>query len=456
MASVGLIYLNKNKTIHMGLAHISAVLKQNGHKVAMFDTVFMSDKEISEKIENSDIQIAMFSVNSMEYVHAVNLSNRIKKCKPDVYTLFGGWHILIDPDDVIKNDSVDMICLGEGEYAALDVADNVEKLDSITDIPNIWFKRDDKIIKNQVRELADLDELPYPDRDVFPMEYLADNGLFLFSTTRGCPYRCSYCCNYKMVDLYKEVGCRYLRHRNIQSCIDEMLYLKGRYDIQEFFFIDEMFLTNQKRVKDFCEAYVKNDIGISFGFMARVEYINEEIMKILKDAGCSRIHFGIESGNEEIRKKYLNRQMTNEQIINAFQLCKKYGVRTVSFNMIGHPFETKETIKDTFDLNRKCEPSGFQMSIMYPFVGTKIRDIFKESGLFDSSKELEDKKHTYHESYITKNNNVSFSYMKHQQTYMRLFFTHSKLFAKLSLFLPVFLLDKYIYGISLFYKKFRG
>jgi radical SAM superfamily enzyme YgiQ (UPF0313 family) len=440
----------------MGLAYISAVLKQHNHKVILFDTCFISDKEIINEVKKSDIQLLMFSVHSMAYNHAIELSSRIKTVRPDIYTLFGGWHILIDPDDVINNDSVDMLCIGEGEYAALDVADNIDRLDTITNIPNIWFKHDGKVIKNEVRVLENLDKLPYPDRELFDVSCLSDsNGLFHFITMRGCPYNCSFCCNYKMIDLYKDIGCRYIRFRSIDSCIKEMLFLKKVYSPKEFFFTDEMFLTDHNRVKEFCKKYIENKVGIPFGFMARVEHITEELLRILKDAGCNRIHLGIESGNEQLRRKYLNRHMTNEQIIDAFDLCHRYGLYTASFNMIGLPFETKETIKDTFDLNKRCNPTVFQITILYPFHGTKIRDIYQNNNLLDTYGEEHNRKDEYYYSCITKNKTISFSYIKHQQVFMNIYFNYSKLFANISLYLPLFLLKKYNAGLSMFYEAVK-
>jgi radical SAM superfamily enzyme YgiQ (UPF0313 family) len=437
----------------MGLAYISAILKQHGHKVVLYDTAFVSVDYIIKEIGCSDIEIAMFSVHSIVYEQAVELSKELKKVKPDIYVLFGGWHVSIDPDGVIANDSVDMVCIGEGEYAALDVADDLIRCD----VPNIWYKKYGKIIKNDVRPLGSLDDLPFPDREIFNRECLEDNnGLFHFSTMRGCPYSCNFCCNYKMVDLYRDISCKYVRFRSIDNVIEEMLYLKEKYHPHEFFFTDEMFLTDHNRVKEFCKAYKEQGVGIPFGFMARVEHITDELLFILKDAGCSRIHLGIESGNEELRKKYLNRHMSNQQIIDAFDLCHKYNIFTASFNMIGLPFETKKTINDTFELNKRCNPDIFQMTILYPFYGTKIRDIYNDNGLLDVGKETGDRKDNYYDSCITRNPNLSFSYIKHQQVFMNLFFNYSELLGKIALYLPGFLLDKYNHGVAKVLGVLRG
>lgn len=454
LTSVGLVYLNNSKTIHLGLAYISAVLKQHNHKVVLFDSAFTPVNEIVEKIKDSDIQVAMFSVHSIVYKQAVHLSSQLKQVKPGIKILFGGWHILIDPEDVIRNDSVDMICIGEGEYAALDVADNINDPDKLTVTPNVWFKKNNEIIKNPVRVLGDINSLPFPDRDIFHRECLSDpSGLFHFLTMRGCPYSCSFCCNYKIIDLYKKTGCSYIRFRDIDKCIDEMKLLKTRYNPKEFFFTDEMFLTKQKRVWDFCKKYKESDIGIPFGFMARVEHITDSILKVLKDAGCRRIHFGVESGNETLRTTFLNRHMSNQDIIDAFNLCHKHGIYTASFNMIGLPFETKKTIDDTLKLNKCIKPNIFQVTILYPFVGTKIREVYKKQGLLDKNRENNIKENNYYDSCITHSPFVSFSYIKHMQIFMNLYFNHSKFFAKLSFLIPTLLLNKYNHGIILLKKR---
>lgn len=449
MTSVGLVYLNNSKTIHMGLAYISAVLKQHNHKVVLFDSAFTPVETIVKEISNSDIQIVMFSVHSIVYNQAIGISKKLKQVKPDIKILFGGWHVLIDPENVISNDSVDIICIGEGEYASLDIANDLNRID----IPNLWFKKNSKIIKNPIRMLENIDNLPEPDRDLFNPSCLSDSsGLFHFLTMRGCPYRCSFCCNYKMIDIYKKIGCSYIRFRSINSCIDEMKIVKKRYHPNEFFFTDEMFLTNHKRVKEFCKKYVENNINIPFGFMARVEHINNNILKVLKNAGCKRIHFGVESGNELFRKMFLNRYMSNKQIIDAFDLCHKHGIFTASFNMIGIPYETKKTINDTFELNKRIKPAIFQVSILYPFIGTKIRNIYKNNNLLNEYKEKTSDINNYYSNCITYSPFVSFSYIKHMQVFMNLYFNYSKFFAELSRFIPFFMLDKYNYGVALLNK----
>jgi len=452
MVSVGFVYMNSGPQLSMGVAYISAMLKKHGHKVTLWDTYYTTDKDIINQIVNSDAEIIMVSTNSLSFNHAVSITRGIKKERPDIPIFAGGWHTIVDPDEMINEPSIDLVCIGEGEYAALDVVNDIRNgLKNVSKIPNIWCKKNGNIIKNRPRPLSNIDDLPFPDRDIFnPLSLMDRDGKFFFSTERGCPYNCSYCCNRKMIELYSEVGSSYVRFRSVEKCMEELKQIKKRWNPKEIFFIDEMFLISEERVKDFCKAYIREKIGIPFGFMARVEKINDGIAKILKEAGCCRIHFGIECGNEEMRKKYLNRIMTNEQIINAFDVCKKFGIKTASFNMIGLPFETKETIRDTFEINKRCQPDSFQVTILYPFKGTKIYDTFKKNDMLDLTARMEE---TYYDSYITKNPNLSFSYLKHQQVFMELYFNYSKFFAHLSKIVPLGMLNFYMRGVSFIYKR---
>ena len=134
--------------------------------------------------------------------------------------------------------------------------------------------------------------------------------------------------------------------------------------------------------------------------------------------------------------------MTNEQIINAFDICKKYHIKTYSFNMIGLPFETKKTIRDTFEINKRCNSNGFQITIIYPFQGTEIRDMYEKNNMLNL-KDIESKG-SYYDSYITKNTNLSYTYIKHQQIFMQLYFTYPKFLAYLSKIIPVKLLKIYM------------
>jgi radical SAM superfamily enzyme YgiQ (UPF0313 family) len=454
MAKIGMIYITEQPQIAMGLAYISAVLKKHGHEVKLWDTYYKKDDIIIDEVIKSDIQILLLSAMTLSYERVLKTNKIIKEKRPDIYTLLGGWHSVINPEQMINEPSVDMICIGEGEYAVLDIANDLDSsnLKNADKIQNIWSKKNREIIRNQPRKLGSLDDLPFPDRDIFNKNSLMDrDGRFFFSTGRGCPYACTYCCNEKMVKLYAKYNSPYVRFRSVEKCIEELKMIEEKYNPIEIYFVDEQFLISDKRTKEFCKAYKEAGIKTPFCFMARVEKLTDELGKVLKDAGCIRIHFGVESGNEELRRKYLNRHMTNDQIINAFDICKKYGIIAESFNMLGLPFETKKTIRESFELNKRLKPNFAQFTILYPFPETRIREIYKENNLLDLSKS--DEGRSIYETYITKNPNLSYSYLKHQQVFLIFYFSYSKFFAYLSKLVPFRFLDKYMVMATFLFKK---
>jgi len=198
--------------------------------------------------------------------------------------------------------------------------------------------------------------------------------------SRGCPFRCTYCCNTVLSDL---VGgnARWVRQRTVDDVLAEVEDVHRRFpDLKTLIFMDEIFTHKKKWVKEFCEKY-KARFSTPFQVFLRVETVDREIMEWMKDAGLYSIIVGVESGNEEIRREVLNRKMTNDRIIKVFQWADELGLETWDFNMIGVPGDTEETIRDTMELNRVIKPHHLQISIFYPFPGTPLYDRCVEEGL---------------------------------------------------------------------------
>lgn len=164
--------------------------------------------------------------------------------------------------------------------------------------------------------------------------------------------------------------------------LEECKYLKKQYAPSLFYVADEMFLTRKAAVREFCEKYPR-EIGLPFGCMARVEHINDELVRMLKAAGCLRIGMGVECGDENFRKQHLGRAMSNEMIVSAFRTVKRCGIDTYSFNMLGYPFERADTTRKTVELNKLIEPSTVQVSVFFPFEGTELYETCVDSGLID-------------------------------------------------------------------------
>ena len=374
----------------LGIMYISAVLKQHGHETSLFRLVPGDDVrfdlkvgEIKVKLENKIVSfqpdLIGFSVISTVFRRSLILAEFIKQ-KSEAKIIFGGAHPTVDPDNTIGKGPIDMVCVGEGEYAMLELVTNMEHGGDIRNIKNICVKEDGTIWRNDVRPLfKDLDCLPHPDRDLLHNDYL--NGEIKrasFITSRGCPYQCAYCHNPFLQELYRGKG-PFVRYRSIEDVINEIKEVIYNYGILGVTFSDDTFSLKRQRIIDFCAAYEK-EIGLPFLCQTRANHLDEAVLSALKKAGCEEVHIGIESGNDYLRNQVLHRNMDRKDIISAFTLAKKIGVKTASFNLIGGPFETEETIWETIDINREVKPNLTVHTIPMPFEKSSLRQLCIENG----------------------------------------------------------------------------
>jgi len=361
-----------------GIGSLSALLKRQGHNVGLLDFTFgMSINSAINKAKKFNPDVILFTSRTNEFSDVIKISKALRKeLKKPMFC--GGIHPTVDPEDAIKH--FEGICIGEGEEALLELINNIDK--DYTKAKGFWFNKDGKIIKNSMPCLTStMDKYPFPDREIFDYEkYLkARNYQIDFMTSRGCPFQCSYCVNHTLQNLYKGKG-KYVRTYSIPLVIKELKKLKKKYKIKSIFFLDETFNWNKERLKEFSESY-KKEINIPYECCLRADLCDEEVFQYLKESNCFKVAIAIESGNEKLRKGLLEKPISNEQIINAFKLARKYGITSMSYNMVGLPLETKEDIQMTIDLNKKAQPDALQVSIFNPFYGTKLYTYSKEKGL---------------------------------------------------------------------------
>lgn len=374
-------------TYHQGLGYISSVLKQEGHDTFVYHIQNeISESELHQHINNIKPDLIGFTSSTNQYPFVRLYSKWIKEGF-NVPVIVGGIHATLNPHQTIKNKNIDMVCVGEGEYPMLEVVNNLENGKRIDNIANLLIKQDSKLIENKVRPLIeDLDKLPFPDREVFSYDKILKNSFHTadFIAGRGCPYRCTYCCNHALGQLYEGLG-NYIRFRSPLSVLNEIKEVTERYSVQRLTFRDDTFTLRPKWVREFCNLY-KKEFDLPFQCNTRAETANKELFNNLKNAGCDRIQFGVESGNEWLRKSVLNRQMSNNHIIKAFSIAKDVGLETLAYIMIGFPFETKEMIEETISLVQLLNPDYIQISIFYPYPGTELFQICLENGFLTSKK----------------------------------------------------------------------
>ncbi|MDP2939816.1 MAG: radical SAM protein [Candidatus Omnitrophota bacterium] len=378
----------------IGIEYLSSILKKAGHETELIFDPGAGDVEYKfrfiEKIfDVTEKMIKMAKAYKPDLIAFscltnlypwVNKMSRLIKEVMDVPIIVGGLHPTLLPEYVIKNPYIDMICIGEGEEALLELVESMQSGCINYSTKNIWFKRNGEVIRNPVRPLIqNLDSLPFPDKSLF-RKYGCFSERIYVMTTRGCPYQCSYCYNSYYKKLLNFPGFSYLRRRSVRNVIDELKFFKSQYPIREVFFCDDIFTIDDKWIKNFCIIY-KKEINLPFKAFVHPKTVKREIMKLLKDAGCIYVDIGIESGSEEVRRKILKRHMSNQDIINAAKILKEVGIKFCTLNMVGLPTETAQQMRETYELNKIIKPDGAIVSIFYPYPKTELADFCLENKL---------------------------------------------------------------------------
>jgi len=321
----------------LGIEYLSSVLKSHGHQVSLvFDPMIFNDgissssilsrifsyqKKVIDEVVKSESDLIAFSVVTPTYQWALKLARGIKKTI-NTPIIFGGVHPTLLPERVIQNQSVDMVCIGEGEYPLLELVNSIEKKILNYNIDNIWFKNENVVKKNPIRPLIDnLDSLPFLDKDLFYEKSPPFKEIYFITSSRGCPYSCTFCCNH----ILRKISCKngkWVRRRSVNNIIKELKLAKQRYNIPLVFFLDDVFTMDEKWLNEFAKNY-KQEVNLPFKCITHPQSISPQVINYLKHAGCIDILLGLQSANQEIRRKVLNRRETNEQISRACELIRQ-------------------------------------------------------------------------------------------------------------------------------------
>lgn len=383
--NIAFVYMNNEMNVGRGAGYVAGAIINAGYKLKFYDTLYSPIDTISHDIIHETFDIFMISSMTMLFPEAIKLICMVKE-KKNIPVLVGGVHPTIEGRSILEQyKQIDFICIGEGESMVIDFLHSFGK-DSLFAVRNLAYRRDGIVYTNPVRSTEDLSKLPPFPWELFRTESVVQeekSGFLYVTASRGCPYNCTYCSNGIYLGHYAK---SYLRFRPIAHVIEELKYLNNKYSPRLFYFGDEMILSHPENTVELFEK-IKKELNVPYGFMGRVEYITPRLIEVLERTGCQYVAIGIECGNEEFRKKYLNRKMSNQQIEHAFSLIKKAGIFTTSFNMIGYPFNNDDFLtEETIKLNKKIKPNFAQVSIFYPFPGTKLYQRCINMNLIDPQK----------------------------------------------------------------------
>lgn len=377
---------------------LSSFLKQYGqvqtsliHVNEKYGVPFKKNKIINI-VEKENPNLIAITATTFEYKEADIISRWIKESEYDGLIVLGGIHATITPHD-LKDSSFDAFCIGEGEKPLLELINKIENKESIYSTKSFWFKKSDKLIKNEIAHFyEDLNDLPFHDFDIVNTSVLLDvrNGWLSISFSRGCPYNCKFCINpvlRKINNIGKKNMRSYLRIRDVDIVIEELLSLIRKYGdkIKVINLDDDLILVHKNWLLDFCKRFeeeIYKKYGIKYVINTRVDIVTDELIKLFKTSGCHELKIGVESGNDELRNDIVGKNLTREQIVKAFNIIRKYKVRTCAYFILGLPNESEETISDTIGLLKEIKPTLTRMTFLQPYEGTYLYDYCKEHKLF--------------------------------------------------------------------------
>lgn len=369
---------------HHGIASLSAILKKAGHQTSLIQfTKEISEEEFQRKVKTLNPDLICFSSTAHVFSFIKKYAKAVKKIK-NIPVICGGVHPTVCPEEVIKDENIDIICRGEGDLVIKELCQKMENGQPIEDIKNLWVKKKGNIFKNELRSLiTNLDELPYPDREIFdyPNLNLEKKGIGTFMFSRGCPYQCTFCCESTLRKLYPNPQ-YYHRIRSPQSVVAEIKEVIRQYSFIKFIRLDDdLLFARLDWLREFVPLY-KKEVGLPFSSDIRVNLMTEEILSLLKEAGIHLLRVGVESGNDYILKDILNKMITVEQIKKAFTAARKYNIKTQAYNMVGLPGEGPKEILETIKLNAEIKADLSVVSIFYPYKGTYLYNFCVEKGYF--------------------------------------------------------------------------
>ncbi|MFC1780341.1 B12-binding domain-containing radical SAM protein [Patescibacteria group bacterium] len=375
-----------------GIAQLASIIEAEGWEVDMIHlTKPIGKKELLKKLRNSNPDIIGFSVRTGVWRKAremIEWAGELHK-----FVIVGSYHPTLWPDEVLKWKGADAICIGEAENPIKDLLKNFKDKSKLNKTGSLWVKDSEgKIHRNPVQPLVcDLNSLPIPKFEIFDFKKLLSSQIKTATVvlTRGCPFNCTYCWNNYARSLYpnKQFYVRYLSPKKCLKYIKRIIEVYP--ELLTFRFQDDLWPFWVKNwFEDLSKLYI-DQVHKKFECHLRADLLTEEIIKTLKDMKCFGIYFGVESGDEYIRNKVLKRNMKEESLLNAFKTCRKYGIKTHAYNIVGIPHENMKRALNTVKLNAKLEPTDMFYFIFFPYAGTDLSDIAIKNKFFDPDKPLD-------------------------------------------------------------------
>lgn len=379
---------------NLGVEYLIACARNAGHDVSLaFDPAIFGghlmwdfpslakrfDKrpQIMRWIRDNRPDVVAFSCVSPNYLWSLELARSVKSEFPEIKTVFGGVHVTAVPERVIAEESVDAIILSEADISFPAWLNDLQ-VGADSRVPGLWTKKDGVVVRNAGSLFPEkLDEIPFPAKDAFFDKAPALEECYTIMSSRGCPFKCSYCHN-SVPGTYPE-GATHVRRRGAENVVAELEAVKARGRVTFVKFMDDVFPMQKKWLEEFAEKYSAR-VGLPYFCLAHPSMLNDDIIDILADTNCKLIAIGVQSADDGQRRNVMFRNYDNESIKRSVAALKKKRIMVSLDHILGIPGDTQEMMREAAEFYIDIKPDRLLAYWLTYFPGTKIVDIALEKG----------------------------------------------------------------------------
>lgn len=370
---------------------MSSYLKKKGYdQISFIDGLGekVTFPKLKKLVQTINPDLAGITATTLVYHRAVEVARLIKELNPKIVTVLGGPHPAAMQSDIFKIDKAfDIVVYGEGEQTLYEIINALNSGNSLTNVQGIIYRNEAKVVQNKAMPyIENLDEIPFPDRDLLPLHWqnLYHPNLARIKrwpvtstiTSRGCPFRCAFCD-------HSTFGKKFRAH-SAEYVVNEMEVLAMKYGIKEVAIEDDTFSMSKKRVIDICERLIRKNLNLTWSCLARIDTVDKSLLELMKRAGCWLVGYGLESGSVKMLKK-MRKNITLERAREVIYWSSKSGLHTRAFFIIGHPGETLNSVLETITYAKSLPLHAATFCLMYPIPNTESYNM-ATSGQYGSFK----------------------------------------------------------------------
>lgn len=375
-APVARASLHAKQSPPLGVAYLADAMRRAGHDVELLDLNIsgLNPRRLDAVLERVTPDIVGVSAHTETYPNALRICEHVKASAPGTWTVLGGPHPSILPEQVLTEPSVDFVVVGEGERTLVELAERLEReVPDLAGILGLGWREGDAIRINERRPPMRPDEIGVPARDLLPLDFYAD-AFNVLTARGGCPYRCPFC---SASFIWKGVH----RQRPAAAVVDEMEMLVRDYGAGFIFFVDDIFTLDRRWVEQMLSELPRLGGAVTWGCATRVDLVDADLLRRMAAAGCTGIQFGVESGSQVILDSV--KGIEKQRALDAVTWAVAAGIRATASFMVPFPDDTLDTLRETFAFMGTLQDAGAELMMSYtaPFPGTLFHSKADELGV---------------------------------------------------------------------------